>query len=484
MNMIRRVMRGRRMDVFMAGIACACLLWSNITSAQEQAGDAAATSAPAKAPSKVVDISAENFNFNRAQKVITYSGNVKVVQQDTTLFSDKLEAHLDENGRQIAKAVATGNVRIASSSGMATGEQGIFYNVEQKIELLGNAKVWQENNTVTAQRILAFLQEKVVEAYADEAKTDDRVVMTIYSTGDVANPFEMMSGAAATPQPEDAAKQPAPQDDAKAAQPKDEAQKGGDKAAIPAVITSKTLRLNNTEQRAVFTGDVIAKQMPTELRADEMIVYIIKTADNRNDIEKIDVTGHVKVTHETTVITGETGEFLNQTHKATVRGTPEKKARVEDSAQNLTMDALIITADLVTGEIGAKTAATQVEPEGEAKEPGKERIHMQFGVDGEQSMFDQPPAAPSPTFIITDEALAKFRQEKIPDAVIEKLSPLKNQVFSREADFIKALDGAIGKEQTTKYQKALLKHSAKTEETAGKGEHPSVTIYPKKEKGK
>ena len=474
MNMIRRVMRGRGKHVWMAGMACACLLWSNMTSAQEQAGDAAATPVPAKTPSKVVDISAENFNFNRAQKVITYSGNVKVVQQDTTLFSDKLEAYLDENGRQIAKAVATGNVRIASSSGMATGEQGIFYNVEQKIELLGNAKVWQENNTVTAQRILAFLQEKVVEAYADEAKTDDRVVMTIYSTGDVANPFDMMSGAAATPQPEDAAKQPAPQDDAQK----------GDKAAIPAVITSKMLRLNNAEQRAIFTGDVIARKMPTELRADEMIVYITKTADNRNDIEKIDVTGHVKVTHETTVITGETGEFLNQTQKATVRGTPEKKARVEDSAQNLTMDALIITADLATGEIGAKTAATQVEPEGEAKEPGKERIHMQFGVDGEQSMLDQPPAAPSPTFIITDEALAKFRQEKIPDAVIEKLSPLKNQVFSREADFIKALDGAIGKEQTTKYQKALLKHSAKIEETAGKGDHPSVTIYPKKEKGK
>ena len=474
MNMIRRVMRGRGKHVWMAGMACACLLWSNMTSAQEQAGDAAATPVPAKTPSKVVDISAENFNFNRAQKVITYSGNVKVVQQDTTLFSDKLEAYLDENGRQIAKAVATGNVRIASSSGMATGEQGIFYNVEQKIELLGNAKVWQENNTVTAQRILAFLQEKVVEAYADEAKTDDRVVMTIYSTGDVANPFDMMSGAAATPQPEDAAKQPAPQDDAQK----------GDKAAIPAVITSKMLRLNNAEQRAIFTGDVIARKMPTELRADEMIVYITKTADNRNDIEKIDVTGHVKVTHETTVITGETGEFLNQTQKATVRGTPEKKARVEDSAQNLTMDALIITADLATGEIGAKTAATQVEPEGEAKEPGKERIHMQFGVDGEQSMLDQPPAAPSPTFIMTDEALAKFRQEKIPDAVIEKLSPLKNQVFSREADFIKALDGAIGKEQTTKYQKALLKHSAKIEETAGKGDHPSVTIYPKKEKGK
>lgn len=483
MNMIRRVVRGRRINVFMAGMACACLLWSNIASAQEEAGDAAAAPVPAKAPSKVVDISAENFNFNRAQKVITYSGNVKVVQQDTTLFSDKLEAHLDTSGRQIAKAVATGNVRIASSSGMATGEQGIFYNVEQQIELLGSAKVWQENNTVTAHRILAFLQEKVVEAYADEAKTDDRVVMTIYSTGDVANPFDMMSGVAATPHPEDAAKQPAPQDDAKADQPKNEAQKG-DKAAIPAVITSKMLRLNNEEQRAIFTGDVIAKQMPTELRADEMIVYITKTAENRNDIEKIDVTGHVKVTHETTVITGETGEFLNQAQTATVRGTPEKKARVEDSAQNLTMDALIITADLATGEIGAKTAATQVEPEGEAKEPGKERIHMQFGVDGEQSMLDQPPAAPSPTFIITDEALAKFRQEKIPDAVIEKLSPLKSQVFSREADFIKALDGAIGKEQTTKYQKALLKHSAKIEETAGKGDHPSVTIYPKKEKGK
>jgi len=460
-------------------VFCACLACSQSASGQEPTAEATATPTPVKAPSKVVDISAENFNFNRAQKIITYSGNVKVVQQETTLFSDRLEAYLDDSGKQIAKTVASGNVRIASASGMATGEQGIFYNTEQKIELLGNAKVWQDNNTVTAHRIVAFLQEKVVEAFADEAKAENRVVMTIYSTGEFSNPFEMMSGAAETPQAEPTAAQPPAETPA---EKKTDAPKGDEKA-MPAVITSKTLRLNNEEQRAIFTGDVIAKKTPTELRADEMIVYIIKTPDNRNDIEKIDVAGHVKVTHETTVITGETGEFLNKAQKATVKGTPEKKAHVDDSAQNLTMDALIITANLATGEIGATGAATQVEPENGTEEPGKERIHMQFGTDDAQTMLDQP-AAPPTTYIITEESVAKFRQEKIPDAVIEKLSPLKSQVFSRENDFIKALEDALGKDQAAKYKKALLKHSVKVEETADNGEHPSVTIYPKKEKGK
>ncbi|GAK52747.1 cell envelope biogenesis ABC transporter, periplasmic protein [Candidatus Moduliflexus flocculans] len=477
MRAIRRLMRLRWFQGMLWGLFCACIACSNMTNGQEPAIDAQATPTPAKTPSKVVDISAENFNFNKAQKIITYSGNVKVVQQETTLFSDRLEAHLDESGRQIAKTVASGNVRIASSSGMATGEQGIFYNTEQKIELIGNAKVWQDNNTVTAQRIVAFLQEKVVEAYADEAKTDSRVVMTIYSTGEFSNPFEMMSGATETPQPEPLAAQPT----AEATVEKKEDAPKGDEKATPAVITSKTLRLNDNEHRAIFTGDVVAKKPPTELRADEMIVYIMKTPDNRNDIEKIDVSGHVKVTHETTVITGETGEFLNKAQKATVRGTPEKKAHVDDSAQNLTMDALIITANLATGEIGATGAATQVEPENETEEPGKERIHMQFGVDDAQTMLDQPATQPT-TYSITEESVAKFRQEKIPDATIEKLSPLKNQMFSHEADFLKAVEDAIGKELTAKYKKALLKHSAKVEKTTEKGENPSVTIYPKKGK--
>lgn len=477
MKAIQRLMRLRWIRGMLWGMFCAGVACSNLANGQTPAADAQATPTPVKTPSKVVDISAENFNFNKAQKIITYSGNVKVVQQETTLFSDKLEAYLDESGRQIAKTVATGNVRIASSSGMATGEQGIFYNVEQKIELIGNAKVWQDNNTISAQRIIAFLQEKVVEAYSNEANTADRVVMTIYSTGEFANPFNMMPSAAETPQPEKNAEQPKPED---GATQKNDAPQGEEKA-IPAVITSKTLRFNDAEHQAVFTGDVIAKKVPTELRADEMIVYIMKTPDNRNDIEKIDVSGHVKVTHETTVITGATGEFLNQAQKATVRGTPEQKARVEDSAQNLTMDALIITADLATGEIGATTTATQVEENNEPETPKEERIHMQFGVDDAQTMLDQPATQPT-TYIITEESVAKFRQEKIPDATIEKLSPLKNQVFSHEADFLKAVEDAIGKELTTKYKKALLKHSAKVEKTTEKGENPSVTIYPKKGK--
>ncbi len=482
MKTIRRLMRLRGKHTIMTVVFCACIVCSSVMNGQEQHVEEAATPAPAKTPSKTVDISAENFNFNKAQKIITYSGNVKVVQQDTTVFSDRLEAYLDASSKQIAKTIATGNVRIASSSGMATGEQGIFYNTEQKIELLGNAKVWQENNTVVAHRIVAFLQEKMVEAYADDAKTDDRIVMTIYSTGEFASPFDMMSGAATTTQPQDPAAQPTPKATPENTQKKDGAQTGDEKA-VPAVITAKTLRLNNTEQRATFTGDVIAKKTPTELRADEMIVYITKTADDRNDIEKIDVAGHVKITHETSIITGETGEFLNQQQKATVRGTSEKKARVEDSAQNLTMEALIITADLATGAINATTAETQVDKESGTEEPRKERIHMQFGVDDAQSFVEQPPAAAAMTYIITEEALAKFRQEKMPDTAIEKLSGLKDQVFSHETDFLKALDSAIGREQTTQYKKVLLKHAAKTEKATEKGDNPSVTVYPKKTKG-
>ena len=460
-------------------------LFSGNAIGQEQAATATPTQDAAKKPGKLV-ITGDNLDIDSKNKIATYTGNVKVVQGDTTMFSDTLRIFLDATGRQLEKAIATGNVRIVSASGMATGEEGTFYNTEQKIELTKHAKVWQENNTITANRIVAFLQEKIVEGYSDE--TDERVVMTIYSTGDVQSPFDLLTGA--TPAPEASPSDQKPQASPNGKSPKKDAAKGEKTAAkkaekeeaAPIVITSDTLRMDNATQQATFSGDVIVTKPPTEIRSDEMVVYVVKTAEERNDIDKIEVFGHVKITHETNIITGEKGEFLKQKQFAKVEGSSSKKARAENTAQGLISEAPVIEINLKTNVIKMR-GGVGTQKEGEAGEPGSQRIRTEFGTDDAQSLIDQPPAEKSseqPSFALTEDVFKKLKQENVPDTILEKLDTLKGQTYSTEKAFLDAVVSQIGKEKMATHKKVLLKHGAAQKAAKKKNsDQPSVTIYPK-----
>lgn len=296
---------------------------------QETASESASPETEKK-PTGQIMVTGDQLEFDRANNLVTYTGNVKVVQDDTSMFSDTLILHLAKQGsRKLEKAVATGNVRLVNNDITATGEEGIFYNTEQKLELIKNATIWQGNNTITAHRILAYLEQEIIEGYSD--KTSERAIMTVYSKGDVIKPFGQTEETD-TPAESDAPAQ---------------------EEASPIVIVSDKLKLDNSSGLGTFIGKVTATQLTTELNADEMKVYLIKTDDGENDVEKIEVFGNVHIVQGTMTITGETGYFQNAEQYAQVEGSAKKKARVEDNAQNLTLEAPIIKLYLDTNKIEA-----------------------------------------------------------------------------------------------------------------------------------
>lgn len=266
---------------------------------------------------KAGGITGDSFEFDNTQKTMMYTGNVKVVQDETSMFSDKLVIYLAKIGGQVEKAVATGNVRLLYGDITATGEKGIFYNDEQKLELEKNAKMWQGKNTITAHRILAFLQEEIIEGYGDPSS--ERVIMTAYSQGDIPDPGQ------------------SPEQD-----------------SSPIVIESDTLKYDSAIQKAVYTGNVIATKDVTEIKADEMVVYLAQTSEAENDIEKIEVFGNVQIVQENTTITGDKGVYFNEEQRAQIEGTDAKKARAEDKVQHMILKAPIIELFLETNTIKAR----------------------------------------------------------------------------------------------------------------------------------
>lgn len=110
--------------------------------------------------------------------------------------------------------------------------------------------------------------------------------------------------------------------------------------------------------------------------ADEMVVSITKNEAGEDDIDRINVAGNVRIVQEDTVVTGEKGFFLNQDQYAEVQGTPKQKARAEDKAQNMALEAPIIEAYLDTNTIKARGATTVLEsPQQE------QRVHTVIGGD-------------------------------------------------------------------------------------------------------
>ncbi len=336
------------------------------------------SSLPVKKSGGQIVITGDNLEIDQINKLITYTGNVKVVQGEASLFSDTLVIHLDQQtGRKIDKAVATGNVRLVNAEITATGDEGIFYNEEQKIELIRSAKVWQDNNTITAHRIIAFLREEIVEGYSD--KTGERAIMTVYSEGNVAA-FGQSPEAEQTPTAENTAEE----------------------ESSPIVIVADTLKLDNLKGFATFTGNVTATQQITELNSDEMKVYIARFQEGENDVEKIEVVGNVRIIQETTTVTGEKGMYHNQEQYARVEGSSRKKARVEDKTQNLILEAPVIEIFLATNTIRAQR-----------EEEGEERVKMIFEQEAD---FIENLQEPTPTPVPDEKS--EVNRENFPSATL------------------------------------------------------------------
>jgi len=107
-----------------------------------------------------VTIKSNELSSDSKSRTATFSGKVVARQGDLTIYSDKLVVHYKEEGGDLDKVVATGNVRIVQGDRLATAREAVYLSVEQKIVLTGDPKVIQGENTVTGKVITYFVDEE------------------------------------------------------------------------------------------------------------------------------------------------------------------------------------------------------------------------------------------------------------------------------------------------------------------------------------
>jgi lipopolysaccharide export system protein LptA len=118
-----------------------------------------------------VTVDADQLENLQREGLVVFTGNVVASQNSSTHYADRMEVYLDPKGEGIVRTVSTGNVKIITKDcKIGTARRAEYYDAEQRVVLVGSARVWQEDNVVTGERITIYLAEdrSVVEGGKQE----------------------------------------------------------------------------------------------------------------------------------------------------------------------------------------------------------------------------------------------------------------------------------------------------------------------------
>src|SRR5581483_1332856 len=88
------------------------------------------------------------------------TGSVVAKQESSVQTADRMEVYLDDKGDRVLRIISTGNVKIVTEDcRTGTARRAEYYDDDQRLLLLGDAKVWQDENVVTGEEIEILLAE-------------------------------------------------------------------------------------------------------------------------------------------------------------------------------------------------------------------------------------------------------------------------------------------------------------------------------------
>lgn len=106
-------------------------------------------------------IDADRMEAIKKDGLVIFTGNVVAKQDTSTQTADRMEVYLDDKGERVLRIVSTGNVKVVTEDcRTGTARRAEYYDEEQRLLLIGDAKVWQDDNVVTGEEIEIFLAEE------------------------------------------------------------------------------------------------------------------------------------------------------------------------------------------------------------------------------------------------------------------------------------------------------------------------------------
>ena len=118
--------------------------------APAKSGDKAGVGPRSNAP---IVIDADRMEAFKKEGLVVFTGNVIAKQENSVQTAERMEVYLDDKGERVLRIISTGNVKIVTEDcRTGTAKRAEYYDDDQKLLLIGDAKVWQEDNVVTGER--------------------------------------------------------------------------------------------------------------------------------------------------------------------------------------------------------------------------------------------------------------------------------------------------------------------------------------------
>lgn len=110
--------------------------------------------------SQPVTVDSDRMERFGKESLIIFTGNVIARQNNSVQYADRMEVYLDEKGDKMLRTVSTGNVRIVTRDcKTGTAKRAEYFDLEQRVVLIGDARVWQDDNVVSGDTITIFLAQ-------------------------------------------------------------------------------------------------------------------------------------------------------------------------------------------------------------------------------------------------------------------------------------------------------------------------------------
>ena len=119
--------------------------------------------------------------FGKASLVI-FSGNVVARRDNSVQYADRVEVYMDEKGNRVMRTVSIGAVRIITKDcRTGTAQRAEYFDLDQRVVLIGDARVWQDDNVVSGDTITIYMaQDRTIV----EGGKQERVKGVFYSQKD------------------------------------------------------------------------------------------------------------------------------------------------------------------------------------------------------------------------------------------------------------------------------------------------------------
>lgn len=106
-----------------------------------------------------ITVTSESLTTDNKAHTALFEKNVLVRTPDMTMAADKMLIFYKEDGGEVTKIEATGNVRLVKESRAITAQNATYYADEDKVVFTGEPKAIDGDNVVTGSRMTYLIKE-------------------------------------------------------------------------------------------------------------------------------------------------------------------------------------------------------------------------------------------------------------------------------------------------------------------------------------